>query len=78
MESTHEYISFYFSLGMPVREISDTLGVSLSNVYRNLRVSQMGRRTLHYFPNLDTSTQQLTAAEQHRQIVAARHHPSKE
>ena len=77
MESHQERIHFYFGVGMPPREISDTLGISISSVYRNLRVSDTGRKTLHYFPNLDTSVRQLTRAEVRRQYVRDNLHPSK-
>ena len=77
MESTQERSHFYYHAGMPPREISDTLGIPLSSVYRNLQTSDMGRRTLHYFPHIDTSQQQLTRAEINRQYVAEYLHPSK-
>lgn len=77
MESTQERISFYYYAGMPPREISDTLGIPLSSVYRNLQTSDMGRRTLHYFPHIDTSVSQLTRAEINRQFVQDNLHPSK-
>lgn len=77
MKGTQERIHLYFDLGMPPREISDTLGIPLSSVYRNLQTSDMGRRTLHYFPNIDTSSAQLGRAEVKRQHVTEHHHPSK-
>ena len=77
MESVQERINFYSYLGMPPREISDTLGIPLSSVYRNLTASDKGKRTLHYFPDMDTSRPQLTKAEQNRQFVQEHFHPSK-
>lgn len=77
MESARDYIDFYKYLGMPPREISGTLGIPLSSVYRNLKTSDIGKRTLHYFPDVDTSSQQLLKAEQNRILNADRHHPSK-
>ena len=78
MESTQERIHFYHYAGMPPREIGDTLGISLSSVYRNLQTSDTGRRTLHYFPHTDTSVPQLARAEIQRQYVKEHLHPSKE
>lgn len=78
MKSTRERIHFYNEVGMPPREISDTLGVPISSVYRNLRVSETGRRTLHYFPYMDTSQSQLFNAELNRKYVSRYLHPSKE
>jgi hypothetical protein len=78
MESTYERMTFYYYAGMPPREISDTLGIPLSSVYRNLQNSDNGRRTLHYFPQIDTSVSQLTRAEINRQYVQDHLHPSKE
>ena len=78
MESTQERIHSYHHAGMPPREISDTLGIPLSSVYRNLQTSDKGRRTLHYFPQIDTSVSQLTRAEINRQYVQNHLHPSKE
>ena len=77
MKSTSERIHFYNEVGMPPREISDTLGIPLSRVYRILKFSDTGRRTLHYFPNMDTSTSQLNTAEHNRQYVVEHLHPSK-
>ena len=78
MESTQSHIHLYYSLGMPPREIADTLGIPLKRVYHNLNTTDMGRRTLHYFPDLDTSLPQLNNAEQNRQFVAERYWPSKD
>ena len=78
MKSTSERIHFYNEVGMPPREICDTLGIPLSRVYRSLKVSETGRRTLHYFPNMDTSKNQLNKAEHNREYVSKHLHPSKE
>ena len=78
MKSTSERINFYKEVGMPPREISDTFGIPLSRVYRNLKYSETGRRTLHYFPNMNTSKKQLNKAELNRQYVAENLHPSKD
>ena len=74
MESARDYIDFYSYLGMPPREIGETLGIPLSSVYRNLKFSDTGKRTLHYFPDVNTSNSQLARAEQNRQLNAQRHH----
>ena len=78
MKSTSERIHFYNEVGMPPREICDTLGIPLSRVYRSLKYSETGRRTLHYFPNMNTSKKQLNKAELNRQYVAENLHPSKD
>ena len=78
MKSTTDRIHFYSEVGMSPREISDTLGIPLSRVYRALRFSGTGRRTLHYFPNMDTSRKQLNQAEHNRNYVSQNLHPSKE
>jgi hypothetical protein len=78
MDSTQAHIHYYSSLGMPPREISDTLGIPLKRVYRNLNNSDMGRRTLHYFPNMDTSLPQLNTAEDNRAFVVDKFWPCKE
>ena len=78
MKSTSERIHFYNEVGMPPREIGDTLGIPLSRVYRHLKFSETGRRTLHYFPNMDTSRKQLNQAEHNRNYVSQNLHPSKE
>ena len=77
MKSARDHIDFYSYLGMPPREISGTLGIPLSSVYRNLQTSDTGKRTLHYFPDVNTSTPQLVRAEHKRYLNAFRHHPSK-
>jgi len=78
MESTHEQVRNYHHLGMLPKEISDTLGVPLSSVYRTLRATSSGKRTLHYFPHMDTSNPQLNNAEINRQYVSTHLWPSKE
>ena len=70
-------IELYYYLGMSPHEISVTLGVALKRVYRILSTSAHGKRTLHFFPDLDTSDSQLNAAEHNRDYVAAHLHPSK-
>jgi len=77
MKNTTDRIHFYGEVGMSPREISDTLGVPLSRVYRTLKFSRTGRRTLHYFPNMDTSKNQLNTAEHNRNYVVDHLHPSK-
>lgn len=74
MEVTQEHITLYHYLGMSPREISVTLGVPLQRVYRNINYTDMGRRTFHYFPDMDTSTPQLVNAEHNRQLNAEQHH----
>ena len=78
MESTPQTIEFYFDAGMSPREIAGTLGVPLKRVYRTLSYSASGKRTLHFFPALDTSEQQLNRAEHTRDYVSRHLHPSKE
>ena len=78
MKSTTDHVYFYYEVGMPPREISETLGIPLSRVYRTLKFSDNGRRTLHYFPNLDTSEPQLKKAEHNRDFVSRHLHPSKD
>jgi len=78
MKSTTDRINFYNEVGMPPREISETLGIPLSRVYRTLKFSDIGRRTLHYFPNMDTSHPQLNNAEHNRDYVSSHLHPSKD
>lgn len=77
MESTPQTVCFYHYLGMSPREIAGTLGIPLKRVYRSLNYSASGKRTLHFFPELDTSAKQLNKAEHNRQIVADTLHPSK-
>ena len=75
MESTPQTIQFYRYLGMSPKEISATLGVPLKRVYRTFNYSASGKRTLHFFPDLDTSHQQLNTAEHNRQYVVDHLHP---
>jgi hypothetical protein len=78
MESTlTNTIELYYYLGMSPREISATLGLALKRVYRTLGTSARGKRTLHFFPDLDTSIPQLNSAEHNRDYVARHLHPSK-
>lgn len=78
MESTLvRTIELYNYLGMSPREIAVTLGLALKRVYRILNSSAHGKRTLHFFPDCDTSAYQLNAAEHNRDYVAANLHPSK-
>jgi len=77
MESTPQHIEFYNDVGMTPKEISGTLGVPLKRVYQTLKYSSSGKRTLHFFPDLDTSASQLNRAEHNRQYVAEHLHPSK-
>ncbi len=74
----NETIHYYHQLGMPAQEISDTLGLSVYTVYRNLRHTSPGKRKIHTFPNLDTSLDQLNKAEHNRDYVSRHIHPSKE
>ena len=74
MENTQEQISLYHYLGMSPREISVTLGVPLKRVYRNINYTDLGRRTFHYFPDMDTSRPQLISAERNRAVNAELHH----
>lgn len=79
MESTLVHtIELYNYLGMSPREISATLGLTLKRVYRTLSTSAHGKRTLHFFPDLDTSQMQLNSAEHNRDYVASHLHPSKD
>ena len=78
MESTlKDTIELYYYLGMSPREIAVTLGLALKRVYRTLSTSAHGKRTLHFFPDCDTSHTQLNSAEHNRDYVAAHLHPSK-
>lgn len=79
MESTlSKTVEFYVYLGMSPREIACTLGLPLKRVYRYLSSSSHGKRTLHFFPDLDTSPAQLNYAEHNRDYVSAHLHPSKD
>ena len=78
MESTPQIIEFYHDCGMTPKEIAGTLGVPLKRVYLTLNYSASGKRTLHFFPDLDTSEQQLNRAEHNRDYVSRHLHPSKE
>ena len=74
----HSLIIPYADIGMPPLEISETLGIPLSRVYRSLEDNDSGRCTLHYFPDMDSTVSDLCHAEQHRQYVSEHFHPSKE
>tara|TARA_R110002074_G_scaffold77559_7_gene175844 strand:- start:5959 stop:6201 length:243 start_codon:yes stop_codon:yes gene_type:complete len=75
MESTPQIIEYYAYVGMSPKEIAGTLGVPIKRVYRTLNYSAIGKRTLHFFPDLDTSQPQLNRAEHNRQYVVDNLHP---